>query len=121
MKYLGSTKIFSGVNVAASGVVPFTTNFSAAGVVLYVVTSNKTGTPNFTFGLNAANPDGTSVGLITSPAVVDTNTVTKLAALPGVTAVANVIANDVIPGQGVFTYTRAAGSYNLDVWAAFFQ
>jgi hypothetical protein len=120
MKYLGSKKILSALNVAITGTVDFQTNAGGAGVVLYVVTSNKVGVPNFTFNISALNPDGSVLSLITSAAVIDTNTTTRIAVLPGILAQINAIANEVIPGLGRFTYTRAAGSYNLDVWAAYF-
>jgi len=121
MKYLGSKKILSATLVGISGAVDFNINAGGAGVVAYIVTSNKVGAPNFTFSLSARNPDGSVVSLITSAAVVDTNTAIRIGVLPGVTAVANVIANEVIPGSGQFTYTHAAGgTYDIDVWLAYF-
>ena len=118
MKFLGTKKIFSAAAVAASGTVDFETNFAAAGVVLYVVTANVAAA-NFNFGLAARTPDGNVVTLVTSAAVT-TNTTIRVAALPGVVAVANVIANEPIPGLARFVYTRNAGAADLDVYAAFF-
>jgi hypothetical protein len=119
MKHYGTIKILDLNNQAATGSFDFITG--AAGVVAYIVTSDKQGTPDFTFTLGAITPNGDHVALISSAAVVDTNTSLRISVLPGVTAVANVIANDVVPGRGRFTYTKnGGGSYDLNVWLAFF-
>ena len=121
MKCLGTINLLTLNDQAATGFIDFDTSFGAAGVVAYVTTSDKQGAPTFTFSLSALNPDGSVVSLITSPAVIDTNTSLRIGVLPGVTAVANVIANEVVPGSGRFTYTKTAGgSYDLNVWLAFF-
>lgn len=121
MKYLGTIKLLTLNDVSATGFIDFQTSFGGAGVVAYITTSDPQGAPNFSFSLSALNPDGNVVSLITSPAVVNTSTSLRIGVLPGVTAVANVIANEVIPGQGRFTYTKAGGtSYDINVWLAFF-
>ena len=119
MKFLGTQKIFSALNVGASGFVDFETNAGGAGVSIYVVTSNPQAGPTFTFSIGALNPDGSELTLITSPAVIAALT-TRVAVLPGVTAQANIIAAEVIPGTGRFRYIHGAGSFNIDVWMASF-
>lgn len=121
MQCLGSPKVFSAQNVAASGTINTKIPFGGAGVILYIVTSNPLGGPNFTFSISALNPDGVSVGpvIITSPAVVAALT-TKLGVVLGANVVANVMASDLLPGAIQITYTRGAGSFNIDIYAASF-
>jgi len=119
MRFLGVTKIFSGTAVGVSGTVDFDTNAGAAGVVLYVVTTNSAA-GNFNFALAARTPDGNVVTLITSPAVA-ANTTTRVGALPEVPAIANVLAQEPIPGKAQFIYTHNAGTFDIEVFAAFFD
>lgn len=120
MQCLGSPKVFSAQNVNVSGVINTKIAFGGAGVILYIVTSNPLGGPSFTFSISALNPDG-SVGpvIITSPAVA-TATTTKLGVVLGAPVVANVMASDLLPGAIQITYTRGAGSFNIDVYTASF-
>ncbi len=119
MRFLGVTKIFQATGVNASGMVDFYTNAGGAGVDLYVVTTNSAG-GNFNFSLSALTPDGNAVSLVTSPAVA-ANTTTRIAALPEVPAVANVIAQSPVPGHARFTYTHNAGSFDIAVYAVFYD
>lgn len=120
MKFLGASKVFSGLNVAASGTLNIHVPFGGAGVALYIVTSNPLGGPSFTFSIAALNPDGSlSAALVTSPAVVAALT-TKLQVVLGAPVVANVSVSDIVPGAIQLTYTRGAGSFNIDVWVASF-
>jgi hypothetical protein len=103
----------------------FNTDFvlpkGAAGVEVYVITADKTGTPSWTFGLSALTPDGNAVSKITSAAVADSNTTTRVAVLPGVVAVANAIANDVMPGKCRLVATRSAGTYDIKAYAVYYK
>jgi len=104
---------------AATFSVDFVTR-DCAGVEVYVTTSDKKVSPTWDFSLSALTPAGGVVQKITAQ-VDDSNTTIRLAILPGVVAVANVIANDVVPGKVRFTATKTDGTYDLRAWAVYYK
>ncbi len=111
--------------ITADSAVSFDVDFvlpkGAAGVEVYVTTSDKQTSPTWTFGLAALTPAGGAVTKITSANVDDSNTTTRIAILPGVTAVANQIANDVVPGKCRLVATRTDGTYDIQAYAVYYK
>jgi len=111
------------VSLTADSAVTFSTDFvlpkGAAGVEVYVLTADRQGAADWTASLLALTPDASAVSKITSAAIVS-NTLTRIAVLPGVLTVANQIANDVLPGKARLTLTRSAGSYDFRCWAVYY-
>jgi len=121
MKVVGIEEILPiTANSAQSFNVDFVLPNGAAGVEIYVTTSDKQTSPTWTFGISALDPAGNAVSKITSANVDDSNTTTRIAVLPGVTAVANVIANDVMPGKGRLVATRTDGTYDIQAYAVYY-
>jgi len=118
MRFLNVKNVFSQAAVAITGFVDIPLTFGGSGLALYIETTNGAA-GNFTFSIGALTPTGGEVTLITSAAVV-TDTTTRLEVLPGVLAQVNISANDVLPGKARFRYTRAAGNFDFNVWAAMF-
>lgn len=92
----------------------------AAGVEIYVTTADKTTSPTWDFSISALDPSGNAVSKIIKQ-VDDSNTTVRIAVLPGVVAVANVIANDVMPGNGRFTATKTDGTYDIHAYAVYYK
>lgn len=77
------------------------------GVRVYIVTSNPVATPSVVFAIEAYDAaSGTWVALLTAAAMTTATTKT-LTIYPGLTASANVTANDVLPARWRVSATHA--------------
>jgi hypothetical protein len=108
-------------NSAASFDVDFVLPKGAGGVEVYVTTSDPVDSPTWTFGLSCLTPAGSAVSKITSAAVDNTATTIRVSILDGCAAVANVIANDVVPGKCRLVATRTDGTYDIRAYAAYYR
>lgn len=79
----------------------------ARGLILIIDATALSATPSVTFTIQGVSPVGADTWTILASAAVTSAATSVLRVYPGLTAAANTVANDVLPGQWQVTATAA--------------